>query len=147
MAERMLNKKVVPTEDDIKNYIGKDAIENLNVLKNALEKIFDLNIELRFPYGKDYGWSYKLSHRSKHLCDIFFEKGNITAFMQISKIQTEKELEKHARLSDEGKKYWENRYPCGKNGGGWIIYVITSKEHLKDVGIFLSIKSNKEIAL
>ena len=147
MNERMLNKKIIPTENDIKNYIGKNAVENLNVLLGALEKVFDLNIKLRFPYGKDYGWSYKLSHGSKHLCDIFFEKGNITAFMQISKIQTEKELEKYNRLSDEGKKYWENRYPCGKNGGGWIIYLITNKKHLKDIGIFLSIKSNKEIWL
>jgi hypothetical protein len=49
-------------------------------------------------------------------------------------------------LSDEGKEYWENKYPCGKNGG-WIHYRVTNKKQLKDIGIYLSIKTKKEIAI
>jgi hypothetical protein len=36
--------------------------------------------------------------------------------IQIKGIKTEKEIEKYNKLSEEGKEYWNNRYPCGKNG-------------------------------
>ena len=45
---------------------------------------------------------------------------------------------------NEGKNYWENRYPCGENGG-WIHYRIQNKSHLRDIGIFLGIRTNKDI--
>ena len=103
-------------------------------------------MELKFPFGNNYGWGYKVSNRSKHLFYIFFEKGSITIMLQINKIKTEKEMEKYNKLSEEGKEYWENRYPCGDNGG-WIKYRIINKKQLKDIGIFLSIRTNKEIEL
>ena len=48
MYERMLNKQVVPTEDEIKEYIGKKSVENIDLIKKSLEKIYDINFELRF---------------------------------------------------------------------------------------------------
>ena len=66
--------------------------------------------------------------------------------LQINKIMTEKEIEKFNNLSEEGKEYWNNKYPCGKNGG-WIHYRVINKKQLKDIGIYLSIKTNKEIVL
>ena len=147
MHERMLDKKNIPSENDIKNYIGGKSVEHIQIIKDALEKTFEINIELRFPYGNDYGWGYKFSNKSKHLFDLFFEKGSISILLQISKIQTEKEMEKYNKLSEEGKKYWENRYPCGKSGGGWIDYRILNKKHLKDIILFISIKANKVIDL
>ena len=41
---------------------------------------------------------------------------------------------------------WAESYPCGKKGG-WIHYKIMNKKQLKDIGIFLSVKTNKEIDL
>ena len=146
MYERMLNKQVIPTEDEINKYIGKKSVENIKLIKNGLENIFEINMELKFPFGNNYGWGYKVSSKSKHLFYIFFEKNSITIMLQISKIETEKELEKYNKLSEEGKKYWENRYPCGKNGG-WIHYRILNKKHIKDIELFLSIRTNKEIGL
>ena len=146
MYERMLNKQIVPTEDDIKEYIGKKSVENIEIIKKSLEKTFEINMELKFPFGNNYGWGYKVSNKSKHLFYIFFEKGSITIMLQINKIKTEKEMEKYNKLSEEGKEYWENRYPCGDNGG-WIKYRIINKKQLKDIGIFLSIRTNKEIEL
>jgi hypothetical protein len=147
MYERMLDKNNVPNENEIRDHIGKKSVEYIQLIKDTLEKIFDTKIELRFPYGNDYGWGYKFSNKSKHLFDLFFEKGSISIMFQINKIQTEKEIEKYNKLSEEGKEYWENRYPCGKNGGGWIDYRILNKRHLKDIGLFLSIRTNKEIDL
>ena len=146
MYERMLDKNVVPTPKKIKEYIGKDAVENSEILKETLKKIFDLNVELKFPFGNNYGWGYKVSNKSKHLFYLLFEKGSFTIMLQINKIKTEKELEEYNKLSEEGKEYWNNRYPCGENGG-WIQYRVLNKKHLKDIGIFLSIRTKKEIRL
>jgi len=146
MYERMLNKQVIPSEDEISNYIGKKSVENIELIKKSLEKIFDINMELKFPFGNDYGWGYKVSNKSKHLFYIFFEKKSLTITLQISKIKTEKEIGKYNKLSAEGKMYWENRCPCGENGG-WIHYRIADKKQLKDIGLFLCIRTNKEIEL
>jgi hypothetical protein len=103
-------------------------------------------MELKFPFGNNYVWGYKVSNKSKHLFYLFLEKGSITIMLQISKIKTGKEIEKYNSLTEEGKAHWKNKYPCGENGG-WIHYRIVNKKQLKDTGIFLSIKTNKEVAL
>jgi hypothetical protein len=145
MYERMLNKEIVPKENTIKEFIGEKAFENINLIKDALEKIMEIKMELRFPYGNKYGWGYKISDiKNKHLFDLFFEKGSINIMLRIQ-IKTETEIEKYNKLSDEGKEYWENKYPCGN--GGWIHYRVINKKHLKDIGIFLCIKTKKEIKI
>ena len=93
MYERMLNKQVVPTEEVIKKYIEGKAVENIEKTKNGLEKIFELKMELKFPFGNGYGWGYKVSNKTKHMFYLFFEKGDITIMLQINKIKTEKEIE------------------------------------------------------
>ena len=146
MYERLLEKKITPNEDDIKKYIGEKAVKNVEKIKNALEKVLEITMEIKFPFGNNYGWGYKVSNKTKHLFYLFFEKGSITVMLQINKIKSEKEIEKYKKLSEEGKEYWKNRYPCGENGG-WIHYRLINKNHLKDIGIFLSIKTKREIEL
>ncbi len=146
MYERMLDKNTVPIPKKIKEYMGKEAVENSEILKKSLKKVLDLNCELKFPFGNNYGWGYKVSSKSKHLFYLFFEKGSFTIMLQISKIKTEEELAKYDKLSEKGKTYWENRYPCGENGG-WIQYRVIDKKELKDIGIFLSIRTKKEIEI
>ena len=142
----MLNKNIVPSENDIKEHIGKKSFENMELVKNDLKKIFKINLELKFPFGNNYGWGYKFSDGKKHLFYLFFEKNSITIMLQIKGIKTEKEIENYNKLSEEGKNYWINRYPCGENGG-WIHYRIKNKKQLKDIGIFLSIRTNKEVKI
>ena len=142
--KRMLNKHVIPTESVINDYIGIKSVKNIELIKNALEKIFEIKMELKFPFGNNYGWGYKVSTKSRHLFYIFFEKGSINIMIQISKIISEKETGIYNKLSAEGKKHWENKYPCGKHGG-WIHYSVINKKQLSDIGLFLSIKTNTEI--
>ena len=144
MHERMLDKKNVPSENDIKNHIGEKSVGHIEIIEKSLKKILEINTELKFPFGNNYGWGYKVNHKSKHLFYIFFEKDSISIMLQIKKIVTEKEMEQYSKLSKEGIKYWEESYPCGKNGG-WIHYRIMNKKQLKDIGIFLTVKINKKI--
>ena len=141
----MLNKEIIPTKDNIKDFIGENAVKNMNLLLKSLEKIIEINTELRFPYGNKYGWGYKFIYgKNKHLLDLFFEKGSINIMLRVA-INSEHEIEKYNKLSEEGKRYWENKNPCGN--GGWIHYRVKNKKHLKDIGIFLSIKTKMEIKI
>ena len=125
MPERILDKQITPTEEEIRKFIGEKSIKIIEFLINRLNNIFRIKIELKFPFGNNYGWGYKVSDKSKHLFYIFFEKNSITIMLQIKGIKTEIEKEKYSELSEEGKSYWENRYPCEENGG-WIHYRIIS---------------------
>jgi hypothetical protein len=49
MYERMLNKQITPTENEIKEFIGIKSVENMEILMNCLNKIFEINVELKFP--------------------------------------------------------------------------------------------------
>ena len=66
MYERILDKKIVPTPKKIKEYMGKDAVENSERLKKSIKNVLDINLELKFPFGNNYGWGYKVSNKSKH---------------------------------------------------------------------------------
>jgi hypothetical protein len=144
MYERMLNKNIIPSENDIKEHIGKKSFENIELIKSGLRKIFNINFELKFPFGNNYGWGYKFSDGKRHLFYLFFEKNSITIMLQINGIKTE--IENYNKLSEEGKNYWINRYPCGENGG-WIHYRIINKKQLKDIEIFLTIRTNKKVKI
>ena len=143
MYERMLDKQTIPTGGEIKEHIGKNSIDIIEVIKNGLEKSMEIKMELKFPFGNNYGWGYKVSHKSKHLFYLFFEKGSITLMLQIGGFNTKADLERYSQLSEEGKKYWENRYPC--ENGGWIHYRITNRKQLKDIGLYLGIKTKVDI--
>jgi hypothetical protein len=144
MYERMLDKAHEPTEDEITRYIGKTAQNRIELLKTNLEKTFAVKYELKYPFGANYGWGIKVSKGTKHLFYIFFEKGSITVTIQLSGIENEYAKVKYNEVSDEGKEYWKNKYPCGENGG-WIHFRVLSKTDMKDIGQYIMIKVNKDI--
>ena len=134
---RSLDIPNVPTEMDIEKHIGKNAMENIEIIKNFLEKTIETKFELKYFAG---GWAYRVSSKSKLLFNLFFQKNGIQIQLSSLKIKSKKDTEKYNELSEEGKKRWEK----SKNGN-LIIYRIENKKHLKDVMLFISIKINKEI--
>jgi len=143
MYERMLKKEVKPSIDEIINHIGKNSYYLLEQLEKEFNNKYDIIRELRFPYGNDYGWSYKYSHKTKHLCDVFFEKDAITITIQIGGNKIEKFNEQFDEFLPKTKKVWDNRYPCGK--GGWIHYRISNDKEIIDIIQIIAIKQKSVI--
>jgi hypothetical protein len=83
MYERMLDKNNKPTAERVAEHLGPAASDYLLELECYLHESYALSREMRFPYGNSYGWGYKYSHKSSHLCDIFFEAGAFTVTIQI----------------------------------------------------------------
>jgi hypothetical protein len=144
MFERMLEKSNLPNVCEIQKYVGKKATSYTDSIIGNLKKEYDVKTELKFPFGNNYGWGYKISLKTRHLCYVFFEKKAITVTIQIKSIENDFCKAKYEELSDEGKDYWNKRYPCG-NGGGWIHYRLLNDMHYFDIGKFIMMKVNKEL--
>ena len=127
MYERMLNKQEVPTFDDLICYSGERGALWL-ALDQRLIDTYGVSRQIRFPYGKDYGWSAKYSVKNKHICDIFAEKGAFAALFQISNNAVNTIYED---LGTYAKDVWADKSPCAS--GGWIQFRVLNEEHLADL--------------
>ena len=77
MVSRMLDKNFTPTKAEIFEHIGNNGQLLLTKFDEAFSKQYDMKRELKFPFGNNYGWGYQYSHKTKHLCYVFFEKDQI----------------------------------------------------------------------
>ena len=138
MYERLLNKDIIPAADQIAAHIGKKSGGLLNKLEKSLREKYDIVRELRFPFGNSYGWGFKYSHKKKHLCYVFFEKNAITITIQIGNNEVPRLNEQLNSFLPKTKKFWDERYPCGK--GGWIHYRAQADNELADILKLIEIK-------
>lgn len=143
MYERLLDKNVSPSEDFIKKYLGTESYHNLLELEKYLNTHYDLKKEIKFPFGNSYGWGYKYSHKSSHLCYAFFESGAFTITLQLGDSCVAAVNKILPDLSAKANELWKNRYHCGKQGG-WIHYRVISPDELRD--IFSLIAAKKKAA-
>ncbi|MCC0640859.1 MULTISPECIES: DUF3788 family protein [unclassified Clostridioides] len=138
MYERMLNKSVMPSEKEISEYVGKKHFNLILHLENLLDKKYDLRKELRFPFGNNYGWGYKYSHKTMHLFYVFFEKDCFTTTIQIGSNDVDKLLDILDNLLPKTNEFWDKRYPCGS--GGWINYRVENEKELDDILKIIEVK-------
>ena len=135
MYERMLNKQETPTFDDLICYSGASGALWLELDKGMDEK-YSVSKQVRFPYGKDYGWSVKYSIKSRHICDLFAENGAFTALFQISDRAMDTVYD---GLSSYGKDVWADKSPCAS--GGWIQFRVQNREQLHDLEKIIDAKA------
>ena len=143
MYERLLDKSAPPSEGFIRKYLGTESYNNLLQLEKYLNEHYDLKKEMKFPFGNNYGWGYKYSHKSSHLCYAFFESGAFTVTLQLGDFCVPAVNSVLPTLSKKANELWENRYHCGKQGG-WIHYRVISTGELNDV--FKLITAKKKAA-
>jgi len=132
MYSRLLDKSNPPTETQIAETLGAETRARLAAFEGYLKSRYDLKMELRFPFGANYGWGYKYSHKSAHICYAFFESGAFTVTLQIGDKNIPALEAMLPSLSPKGTELWQNRYPCGEHGG-WIHYRVLSDADLTDV--------------
>lgn len=138
MYERMLNKEVTLSFDEMISYCGEAGklwMELDGYLKDKLE----MEGCIRFSYVDKYGWSVKYSLKDNHICDVFAENG---AFMVLIRISNDEIELIYNTLSDYSKSMLGNKYPYGS--GGWVNYHVTSNKPLKDLIKIIETKANKK---
>jgi len=139
MYERLLDKNKKPTIEFLEDYIGSQGYNNLLQFEGFLNKNYQLSREMKFPFGNNYGWGYKYSHKSNHLCYAFFEAGAFTVMLQLGDHCVSKIEHMLPTFSSKTIDLWKNRYPCGKQGG-WIHYRVLDVKELDDIFELIRIK-------
>lgn len=134
MYERMLNKQVVPTVEEMTAYCGENA-ELFTQLNKWLSNEFFTEQKIVFPYGNRYGWGIAHRKKQKLLCNIFAEDNAFTVMVRLSHVQFESI---YGNMQKYTQKYIDDKYSCGD--GGWIHYRVTCKEHLDDIKKILAVK-------
>ena len=134
MYERMLNKQVTPTIEEMIKFCGENA-ERFSLLNEWLISTFSTEKKIVFPYGNKYGWGVAHKKKSKLICNIFAEDNAFTVMMRLSDKQYNTIYDK---LQVYTQEYIDNKYPC--SDGGWIHYRVTCKEHFDDIKTLLSVK-------
>lgn len=137
MYERMLDKNNKPTTEEFLEYCGsrKEHFQNLD---RYLSEELNMQKILRFPYGNHYGWGFKYSIKSKHICDVFAEKDAFTVMVRLENKQFERIYDK---LHSDMQKVIDGKYACGD--GGWIQYRVINEENLQDIMLILQCKVKK----
>lgn len=136
--QRFIDKTIMPSPSEINSLLGNEAVERLTRLETFLQNNYDLIRELKFPFGNNYGWGYKYSHKSKLLCYVFFEKDSLTVTITIGKNELQRLFQELNNMLTKTKELWENRYPCGD--GGWMHYRLESDDELLDIQKLICIK-------
>ena len=137
MYERMLDKSIEPTFDDMTRYVGECGKLWLE-FRRRISEIRPVHITIRFPYGSKYGWSARYGTNDKagkHICDAFAESNAFTVHFRINNAQLSKIYDD---LSEYSKSVCDNKYPCGD--GGWLSYRVVTDDNLNDVLKILSEK-------
>ena len=117
--------------------IWKTAMENIEQIKDCLEKIIDVKFVLQ-RYA--HGWVYRVVSKSKLIFLLTFQRNGFKIEIASLKMKTKKDVAKYNELSEEGKKRWEKG-----TDGKLIVYRVESEKHLKDIMLFIGMKINKEV--
>ena len=88
MYERMLNKQVVPSIEEMTEYCAENA-ERFFVINDWLTTTFHTEQKVVFPYGNQYGWGIGHYIKKKLLCNIFAEAGAFTVMVRLTDAQYE----------------------------------------------------------
>lgn len=139
MYERLLDKSVIPDEATIREHLGEESFKRLADMENLLRENYQLSREMKFPFGNSYGCGYKYSHKSSHLCYVFFEKNTFTVMLQIGDNKVSLLENQLSSFLQKTQDLWDSRYPCGEHGG-WIHYRVFADDELADVIKLLTIR-------
>lgn len=134
MYERMLNKQVMPTIEEMTNYCGKCG-EYFILLNEWITESYGTEQQIVFPYGNQYGWGISHKRKKKLICNVFAEVNAFTVMIRVSEKQCQAIYE---QIGEYAKEYLDNKYPC--SDGGWIHYRILGEKHLYDIKKIISEK-------
>lgn len=145
MFERLLDKNHRPDDDEIERFLGQESSLRLRGLEEYLNQNYNFVKDLRFPFGGGYGWGWKYSHGTKHLCYAFFEEGAFTVTLQIGDREVPALEKRLPDLLTKTTELWANRYPCGENGG-WVHYRVLNNDELHDVIELIKIRKKPSVS-
>lgn len=119
--------------------MGEVAWNRLMRFESMLRERYDLIREMKFPFGNDYGWSFRYSHKKSLLLYVFFEEDGFNCTISINEAGAQKVNVMLGNLMPEIQDAWINRYACGVDGG-WLNRSVVSDDELPDLIRLVGVK-------
>lgn len=137
--KRLTEKFHEPPEGLIRLFMGDDAWERLMRFEELLRERYDLNREIKFPFGNEYGWGFRYSHKKSLLLYIFFEEGGFCCTISINDAGAPEVEAMLDSLLPEIQAIWANRYACGMDGG-WLKRSVERDDELPNLVRLVGVK-------
>lgn len=137
--KRLTEKQHQPTDDFVQRFVGETAWNRLMLFEELLRKHYDLDRQMRFPFGSQYGWGFRYAHKKSLLLYVFFEEDGFCCTISISDVGAPRVEAMLDNLHPAIQDIWRNRYPCGETGG-WLNRSVTCDEELPDLIRLIGVK-------
>lgn len=92
MYERMMDKSVQPSDDDMVNWIGQPLAEEWIALRRFLAETYNI-APIFNSGGKRYGWNLQYRIGGRPLCEMYPEHGSFTTLVILGKVELGQAME------------------------------------------------------
>lgn len=94
MHERMMEKTIQPSDEDMINWIGQSLIaEEWMALRHFLTETYDI-VPIFNSGGKRYGWNLQYRFAGRPLCELYPEHGSFTALVILGQVELQQAMER-----------------------------------------------------
>ncbi len=134
--ERLLDKKCIPTDQDILETIGDKSDLWLSI-HEFIENNYDFDKELAF-FSKNYGWTVRYRKSKKTLVSCFPEKGAFSALLVLGRAEADKVNQIREELNEEFLSVFDNTEQL--HDGRWMWLRILTRQDLDSLIKVIQIK-------
>lgn len=134
---RMTDKTHKPTGEEIESFVGEQAKEAWQEMRQFIESHYDFMPETVF-YGAKYGWTIRYRKSGKTLCSLFPEKGGFTVLIVLGKKESEKARSIPDELNSKIKELLGGTEQL--HDGRWLWIRLLTVEDTNDVKKLLQVK-------
>lgn len=136
-CERMLNKDIEPTEEEMARHIGARADVLWSSLREYLSVYYDHAPALDFG-GQNYGWSIRYRKSGKTLATLFPERSAFAALVVLGKKEVGKTEGVLDKLSIRVRKLFQETDQL--HDGRWVWIRPSSIADVESIKLLLSTK-------
>lgn len=131
------DRKVRPTENEVETSLGA-ALPNWKLLQTNLHEHYAVQEELKYCYGRKYGWAYQFRRKGKLLVALYPNKDRFVVQIIVSRENLEDATGLHLHSSALEAIESATEYSEGK----WLFISVKDANDLKDIMELVEIKSS-----
>ena len=134
-----IDKKHQPTEAEILEAVGP----KLPMWKTLIQHIHEQYLvveELKFLYGKKYGWALRFRVKSQLLTNLYPVSGGFTVQVNLSQTAIDRALSRNLGRNVKEAIDRANPYPEGR----WLFVPVESEEDIQDIKQLLTFRAEEK---
>jgi hypothetical protein len=135
--QRMLDKSVEPSQEDMLKTIGMPAASAWNDIHTYIRDNYD-HIPVKRHWGKKHGWAIQYRKSSKTLCTLVPETGAFTALLIFGKKEVEKIAQQAEQISPAVLEIIDNTTQL--HDGKWVFIRLLDSIYVDDIKKLIGIK-------